>query len=232
MSDNQPREITKIKLGPILLDCTTAEEVTKNADVTERPIEKGEDISDHMKTKPYAVRLSGMMVNDAENKISAIEEMMKEAELLEYIGKRKLKDMVVTSFATKQNKQVVNGYDWDISLKSVKIAKPQSIKQKTKNPETKKQDKKMTSKVKEKTNAGRKQLQNTQGKNTDYTNVKSNPSTVNRQKPLNGSGAKNLPTRQSINTTKPVQVRNKMLGSLTNGTKVRAGLLKNKGGER
>ena len=55
---------------------------------------------------------------------------------------------------------------------------------------------------------------------------------MNRQKPLNGSGAKNLPTRQSINTTKPVQVRNKMLGSLTNGTKVRAGLLKNKGGER
>ena len=53
---DQPKEITKIKLGTVLLDCTTAEEVSKTADVTDRPVEKGEDISDHMKTKPYSVR--------------------------------------------------------------------------------------------------------------------------------------------------------------------------------
>lgn len=216
---DQPKEITKIKLGTVLLDCTTAEEVSKTADVTDRPVEKGEDISDHMKTKPYSVRLSGTMVNDPEGKISILEKMMADSELVEYIGKRKLKDMVITSFSTKQNKQVSNGYDWDISLKSVKIAKPISIKKQVKNPETKKADKKVETKVKQVTNAGRKQMLNTASNNSDYSNKgqkignsKTKPRSI-MQRPIS--------KRESIDITNPGKARNKMLSTLTSGTEKR-----------
>ena len=216
---DQPKEITKIKLGTVLLDCTTAEEVSKTADVTDRPVEKGEDISDHMKTKPYSVRLSGTMVNDPEGKISTLEKMMADAELVEYIGKRKLKDMVITSFSTKQNKQVSNGYDWDISLKSVKIAKPISIKKQVKNPETKAPDKKVETKVKQVTNAGRKQMQNTASNSSNYSNKRQkigNSKTKPRaimQRPIS--------KRESIGLTNPGKARNKMISTLTSGTEKR-----------
>jgi hypothetical protein len=230
---DQPKEITKIKLGTVLLDCTTAEEVSKTADVTDRPVEKGEDISDHMKTKPYSVRLSGTMVNDPEGKIYTLENMMSDAELLEYIGKRKLRNIVITSFSTKQNKQISNGYDWDISLQSVRIAKPQTLEQKVKNPQTKKTDKRVETKVKQVTNAGRKQMQNTSEHNKNYTNQKSYSGKVRSQKAQNKSyntqkrsnttiksygGQKPI----SVDATNPVKARNKMLSTLTKGTAIRA----------
>lgn len=224
---DQPKEITKIKLGTVLLDCTTAEEVSKTADVTDRPVEKGEDISDHMKTKPYSVRLSGTMVNDPEGKISTLEKMMADAELVEYIGKRKLKDMVITSFSTKQNKQVSNGYDWDISLKSIKIAKPISIKKQVKNPETKAPDKKVETKVKQVTNAGRKQMQNTANKNSNYTNRRSSGYSNRSQKiRADKTKPKTIMKKSSaqkvrVDLTNPGKARKKMLSTLTSGTKRR-----------
>lgn len=178
-----------------------------------------------MKTKPYSVRLSGTMVNDPEGKISTLEKMMADAELVEYIGKRKLKDMVITSFSTKQNKQVSNGYDWDISLKSVKIAKPISIKKQVKNPETKQADEKVETKVKQVTNAGRKQMQNT-ASNNNYDNKgqkigngKSKPKTI-MQRPIS--------KRESIDLTNPGKARNKMLSTLTSGTEERVSAMANK----
>lgn len=223
---DQPKEITKIKLGTVLLDCTTAEEVSKTADVTDRPVEKGEDISDHMKTKPYSVRLSGTMVNDPEGKISTLEKMMSDAELVEYIGKRKLKDMVITSFSTKQNKQVSNGYDWDISLKSVKIAKPITIKQEVKNPVTKQADKKVETKVKQVTNAGRKQMQNTANRNRNYKNQRSSGYSNRRQKVNRNTRPKTIMKyysgkRANITITNPGKIRKKMISTLTSGTKLR-----------
>ena len=245
---DQPRNITKIKLGPVLLDCTTAEEVSKTADVTDRPVEKGEDISDHMKTKPYSVRLSGVMVNDAEGKISTLEKMMADAKLVEYIGKRKLRDMVITSFSTKQNKQIANGYEWDLTLQSVKIAKPQTIKQKVKNPVSKQTDKKVETKIKQVTNAGRKQMLTTSNSNGNYTNRNNTRSRVATQKPLKRRQSKpntimkRSVTRNPISVAKtnPVRARNKMLSTLTTGTRVRtrmtlqrrSNMLRNFGGSR
>lgn len=204
---NQPNKITKIRLGSVLLDCTTTEEVSKKANVTKRPIEKGEDIADHMKTNPYEIRLSGMMVNDADNKIATIEQMQKNAELLGYIGKRRIDDVVIVSFSTKQNKKIMDGYDWDLSLQSVKIAQPKSANQDVKSPDGKSQGQ-TKAKVKEMTNAGRKQILNT--------------NSVSRgQKSLSEAGG-SMASKHSISNTNPVRVRNRMLSTLTTGTSNRA----------
>ena len=146
------KKIEKILLQGLELDAVVTEAEIKNADVTNRPVEKGEDIQDHMKAKPYEIRLTGAMVNDAMGKIGTIEGFQKDAELLTYVGRRKIENLVITSFSTKFSKDVKDAYEYDMSLQEVKIAKPESFKLDVKDPVTK-------TKVKEMTNEGRKQVQ-------------------------------------------------------------------------
>jgi len=153
------RKIEKIKLDNIELDAVVTEAETKNADVTNRPVEQGEDVQDHMKVKPYDIRLTGTMVNDAMGKIDIIEGFQKEAKLLTYTGRRQIKNLVITSFSTKFSKDIKDAYDYDLSLQEVNIAKPDMFKLNVANPVSKKPNAKTTTKVKSLTNEGRKQVQ-------------------------------------------------------------------------
>ena len=149
---------TRIKLGDVIMDAVISESVEITADVTNKPVEKGEDIADHMKTKPFITKLSGSMVEDAAAKLKLLKQYQKNAELLTYVGRNALKDVVITSLNTKHPVENAEGFDYDITLTHVKIAKPETFKVTVKNPETNKQDKKTASKVKGKTNEGRKQV--------------------------------------------------------------------------
>lgn len=63
---------TRIKLQDIIMDAVVDESPSNTAEVTDKPVEKGEDISDHMKIKPYIVRLQGSIVNDAPSKLELL----------------------------------------------------------------------------------------------------------------------------------------------------------------
>lgn len=149
---------TKIKLGGVIMDAVVSESVDFPADVTNKPVEKGEDIADHMKAKPFVAKLSGSMVDDAAGKLEILKQYQKDAVLLTYVGRTALSDVVITSLNTKHPVENAEGFDYDITLTHVKIAKPETFKVTVKNPETNKQDKKTASKVKDKTNEGRKQV--------------------------------------------------------------------------
>lgn len=153
------KEKEKILLQGIDLDAVVTEAETKNADVTNRPVEKGEDIQDHMKVKPYDIRLTGTMVEDAMGKIDTIEGFQKDAKLLTYVGRRQIENLVITSFSTKFSKDVKDAYDFDISLQEIKLAKPETFKLNVANPVSKKPDSKTNAKVKAVSNEGRKQVQ-------------------------------------------------------------------------
>lgn len=149
---------TRIKLGDVIMDAVVEESPSFPAEVTNKAIEKGEDISEHMKTKPYTVKLSGSMVDDAPAKLKQIRDYQKNATLLTYIGRGIYGNVVITSFDTKHGVKNAKGFDYDITLQHVKVAVPKTFKVSVKNPKSKKQDKKTASKVKRKTNEGRKQV--------------------------------------------------------------------------
>lgn len=150
---------TRIKLGDIIMDAVIKENPTKTADVTSKPVEKGEDIADHMQTKPFTVKLSGSMVDDAPSKIALLRSYMEEATLLKYTGRNIFSDVVITNLDTNHDSKNAKGFDYSITLQHVKIAKPETFEVNVKDPVSKKQDAKTATKVKEKTNAGRKQVQ-------------------------------------------------------------------------
>lgn len=150
---------TRIKLEDIIMDAVVDENPSNTAEVTNKPVEKGEDISDHMKIKPYTVKLKGSIVNDAPAKLALLRSYQKESKLLTYTGRNIFKDLVLTSLDTNHSVENAKGFDYSITLQHVRIAKPETFEVNVKDPKTKKQDAKTATKVKEKSNAGRKQVQ-------------------------------------------------------------------------
>lgn len=140
------------------MDAVVDESPTMSADVTDHPVEKGQDISDHMREKPYTVNLSGSIVNESPEKLELLRNYIKEATLLKYVGRNIFTDVVLTSLNSSHNANNSTGFDYDITLKHVRIAKPETFEVNVKDPVSKKQDAKTATKVKEKTNAGRKQV--------------------------------------------------------------------------
>lgn len=148
-----------IRLGDVKLDALVKENIDFDADVTSKEVEKGADISDHMKAKPFTASLSGVMVEDADAKLEALKKYQKEGELLTYIGKSTLESVVITSLQVEHTVKNFTGYDFDIRIKEVRVASPETFNISVKNPKSGKQDSKTASRVKKLSNEGRKQVQ-------------------------------------------------------------------------
>lgn len=140
------------------MDAVVKEEVDRTAEVTDKPVEKGEDISDHMKQKPFRVRLSGSIVNDAPSKLEVLKLYQKEAKLLKYVGRNVIYNVVLLSLSSKHSANNAKGFDYDITLQYVNIAHPESFEVSVSNPDTDEQDTITQTKVKTKTNVGRQQV--------------------------------------------------------------------------
>ena len=148
-----------IKLGDVKLDALVRENIDFDADVTSKEVEKGADISDHMKAKPSTASLSGVMVEDADAKLEALKKHQKEGELLTYIGKSTLENVAITSIQIEHTVENFEGYNFDIRIQEVRIASPETFSISVKNPSNGNQDKKTASRVKRPSNEGRKQVQ-------------------------------------------------------------------------
>lgn len=149
---------TTIKLGEVILDALVKELPSHSAEITEKPVEVGSDIADHMRMTPAVVELTGTMVEDAASKLAILKGYQKDAELLTYIGRTIYNNMVIEAIDTDHAVETKEGYHYSIKLKQVRIAQPKTFKVTVKNPVTKKADKKTATKVKKKTNAGRQQM--------------------------------------------------------------------------
>ena len=51
-------------LGDIELSVVTSDDPTSDVEVTEKPVERGQDVSDHVKKKPETLAISGVVVGD------------------------------------------------------------------------------------------------------------------------------------------------------------------------
>lgn len=147
-----------ISLGGVELDALVEENIDYDADVTSKAVEKGADISDHMKAKPFTASLSGSMIENADSKLSALKKFQEDGELLTYIGKSSLENVVITSLQIEHTVGNFEGYEYSIRIQEVRIASPETFKISVKNPKSGKQDKKTASRVKKSTNEGRKQV--------------------------------------------------------------------------
>lgn len=165
-----------ILLGDIDLEAVVDEEVGLTGETTDKPIEKGSDTSDHFQSNPTIISLSGSVVaGEAASKLAKLRKYHREATLLRYAGRNIFDNMIILSMPTRHNANNKGGFDFDITLKQIKLSKPETFEVKVANPVTKKQDKKTAIKVKVTTNKGRQQPKKKQTRAASSSNVKSTP---------------------------------------------------------
>lgn len=157
---------SKVKLEDVILDAVVDENPEFKAEVTEKPVETGQDISDYMKQQPLKIRLSGHCVKDAASKHEKLRAYQKEKKLIKYNGRGIYSNAVITELNTKHNTNNAFGFDFDITLTCVRIAKPEEFQVKTRDPNGK-DDAKSATKTRPKTKTGRQQLQKQSGKTTN-----------------------------------------------------------------
>lgn len=157
---------SKIKLEDVLLDAVVDENPNAAAEVTQKPVEKGQDISDYMKQKPLIIRLSGRCVKDAASKLQKLRNYQKDKKLLKYNGRGIYSNAVITELNTRHNSNNAFGFDFEITLTCVRIATPEAFQIKTRDPKGGSKEKSAT-KTRGKTKVGRQQLKTQSGTVTE-----------------------------------------------------------------
>lgn len=151
-------KVERIKLGDIELDVVESEMGDYSAEVTDKPVEQGADISDHMKINNANINLNGVITEEDESMLHQLKELQKTKEPFTYVGRQTLDNVVIENISPNYSVENAEGFDFDIQLKQIRIAYPETFEINVKNPKTGKQDAKTSTKVTKSTSKGRQQL--------------------------------------------------------------------------
>ncbi|MBU5311462.1 hypothetical protein KQI38_05430 [Tissierella carlieri] len=143
----------RAKIGDIEISVVSSENLSNRALVTEKPVEKGENVADHTKKQPIVIDLVGAVIgDDAADKLSKLMKLQKDGTLLKYIHRNALKNMVIEDINSVHSSKTKNGFTFNIRLKQIRIATAKEVEIKIASPKAKTQ-------VKPKTNNGLQQPQ-------------------------------------------------------------------------
>lgn len=150
----------RAKLGDVEITVVESEKPRDSVSVTDNSVEKGQDVSDHVKQESTVMDLVGVFTgDDAAAKIQQLRKYQIEGKLLSYIGRNMYDNMVLQTFERDHNKSIANGFYYNITLKQIRLATATEVEIKVVNPVTKQASPKTATKVKAKTNNGKQQPQ-------------------------------------------------------------------------
>lgn len=129
----------KAQIGSLELDATLSEQHQGDVDVTDHPVERGANISDHARSKPEVVTLEGLITNtpisggfDPTRAAKAYAELLslKDAgDLLTVVtSRRSYSDMVLTSLSTPVDARTGQALRFSATLKQVRVVSSQTVK--------------------------------------------------------------------------------------------------------
>ncbi|WP_132995840.1 phage baseplate protein [Sporanaerobacter acetigenes] len=148
----------RVKLGDVEFDVIESENSKDSVTVTDKPVESGQDVSDHVKQNPSIISIRGQMTGyDAADKLQKLKQYQKDGDLLKYVGRNAYSNMIIEEIDREHGVANRFGYQFDIKLKQVRIATAKEVQIKVTNPKTKKSDKKISTKVKKTSNKGKQQ---------------------------------------------------------------------------
>lgn len=140
----------RVKLGDIEFDVIESENPKDSVTVTDKPVESGQDVSDHVKQNPSIINLRGQMTEDAADKLQVLKKYQKEGTLLKYVGRNVYPNMVIEEIDREHGTRNRLGFQFNIKLKQVRIATAKEVEINMASP-------KDATKVKPVTNKGKQQ---------------------------------------------------------------------------
>ncbi len=112
----------------IVFSAVEEEEVDRTNEVTEKAVEEGSPITDHVENQSRDFNISGVIVGDnAAQQKEALERYWKEKTVLRYVGRNRFLRAVITSLATSEDYRVGDGFYFSISLKEIRIAGSKTV---------------------------------------------------------------------------------------------------------
>ena len=115
-----------VKIGDVVVNVGTEEEVDKSNTITDYPVEDGSVVSDNSERKPLLLSISGMIKGvDAFKKLQQLRKYSDDAEIITYLGRNSLNDCLIESITTSHGNNVKGGFTFSATLKQVLIAELQ-----------------------------------------------------------------------------------------------------------
>ena len=106
---------------------TEDESVDYSGESTSHPVETGLPLTDHYKRNPIEISISGKIVDNKKEKakdiLNKLIKLKNEGSLVKYVGRISLGNMQIQNISVTSTNKNWNGYDINISLKEVRIAK-------------------------------------------------------------------------------------------------------------
>lgn len=100
-----------------------SEDVSRDITASSHPVEKGIDLTDHVRRSPLSLSLAGEIVGaDYGEVVSELERLQKSGELVEYVGVNLVSDVIVTKFSTSHSGEIRGGCHFSMDLTEVRIA--------------------------------------------------------------------------------------------------------------
>lgn len=117
-----------ISIGFVYFSVIESDDISISADVTDNPVESGQDVSDHVEPKPDKISIKGVIVGeDAPRKWTMLKNFNKNGTLLKYINRVIYDNVVIQDFNPVHSGDIRNGYKFSMSLKNVRIATPREV---------------------------------------------------------------------------------------------------------
>lgn len=103
------------------------ESVDYSGESTSHPVEKGIELTDHYRRSPIELSISGKIVDNKKEKakdiLSKLIKLKNEGSLIKYVGCISLGNMQIQSISATSAYTNWGGYDVDLSLKEIRVAK-------------------------------------------------------------------------------------------------------------
>lgn len=116
------------RLGGILLSAVVEETVNFKNTITTNPVESGESITDHVENQPIKIVLNGLVVGQyAAQQYEILVGYWKNKNVLKYTGRSVVENCVIESFPKTTNKDVGNGFEFNLTLTQIKVATKETI---------------------------------------------------------------------------------------------------------
>lgn len=116
-------------LGDLQIDVVESEQPTLTNTVTQRPVEKETDISDHIKQQPIQIQLKTYFADpDASGKYDELLSMRDSEEIYTYSGASGIYDnMAIKEISPLKNASYGNGFECSISLMQIRIVELEEV---------------------------------------------------------------------------------------------------------
>jgi len=107
----------------VLIDVITKVSMPESSTTTDHALEDGEQITDHVKSNPITISLTGNILDDTEEKVLKLREYREKGEIIDFDYMTALKHVVITDFSRDYEAKIKDGYAFTMTLKQIKVAK-------------------------------------------------------------------------------------------------------------